>query len=87
MITLKRNEGLGALSVLPDDVLFSLLRHLDVFELLKCKRLSWLFYRAALHNRVWEAHVLRLERFYPDIHEITKQFAHQACHPSSRLAC
>lgn len=80
-----RNEGLGMFSVLPDDVLFVLLRNLNVAELLKCKRLSWMFYRAALHNRVWEAHVTRLERFYPQIHDLTEQFADQKCDPSSRL--
>lgn len=66
-----RNEGLGTFNVLPDDVLFLLLRNLNVAELLKCKRLSWLFYRAALHNRVWEAQIIRLERFYPQIHDLT----------------
>lgn len=80
-----RNEGLGIFSVLPDDVLFLLLRNLNVAELLKCKRLSWLFYRAALHNRVWEAQIIRLERFYPQIHDLTTQFADQTCDSSSRL--
>lgn len=60
-----RHEGLGMFSVLPDDVLFVLLRNLNIPDLLKCKQLSWLFYRAALHNRVWEAHVTRIERLYP----------------------
>lgn len=80
-----RNEGLGMFSLLPDDVIYVLLRNLNVAQLLKCKQLSWLFYRAALHNRVWEAHITRLERFYPQIHDLTLQFADQPCDPSSRM--